>query len=263
MQRPVRLQNPVLARPHFPGFRDSLSHSLGRAPALAIEIDENELKAKCGLDDKHQRVFQTVELFSKAIIDALRNEESKPDVWFVVIPDYVRGIAVQRESLPLKIGMNGSASLSRLDRRRRCIRPHPYLLKQTNLPNRTSSKSTSEINSRRACWSTASSTQVLREGTLENIASTPRDTREAGLMKMQSQIAWNIATTASITGGRPWKVDGIRKGVCYIGLVYKKDQRSVDSRMACCGAQMFWTQGTGRVQRSVGPGITWQPATFT
>jgi hypothetical protein len=65
---------------------------------------------------------------------------------------------------------------------------------------------------------------------------------------MQSQIAWNIATTAFYkTGGRPWKVDGIRKGVCYIGLVFKKDQRSVDNRMACCGAQMFLDSGDGVV----------------
>lgn len=92
------------------------------------------------------------------------------------------------------------------------------------------------------------STQVLREGTLQNIFSTPQDSREAGVMKMPSQIAWNIATTAFYkTGGRPWKVDGIRKGVCYVGLVYKKDQRSTDNKMACCGAQMFLDSGDGVV----------------
>jgi hypothetical protein len=92
------------------------------------------------------------------------------------------------------------------------------------------------------------STQVLREGTLENIFSIPRNLREAGLMKMQFQIAWNIATTAFYkTGGRPWKVNDIRKGVCYIGLVYKKDQRSADNKMACCRAQILLDSGDGVV----------------
>jgi hypothetical protein len=90
LQRPVRLQNPALARPFFPGFEAAFRVPWNATPVLSIEIDENELPSKCGLDDRHQRVFQTVELFSKAIVDARRDEESKPDVWFVVIPDYVR-----------------------------------------------------------------------------------------------------------------------------------------------------------------------------
>ena len=89
-QRPVRLQNPVLARPQFPGFEAAFRIPWNSTPSLTIEISEDELKAKCGLDDRHQRVYQTVELFSQAIVNALRNEESRPDVWFVVIPDYVR-----------------------------------------------------------------------------------------------------------------------------------------------------------------------------
>jgi hypothetical protein len=37
----------------------------------------------------HQRVYQTVDLFSSAIIEALRTEETKPDMWFVIVPDEV------------------------------------------------------------------------------------------------------------------------------------------------------------------------------
>jgi hypothetical protein len=79
-----------MARPPFPGFETAFRVPWSSLPASTIQIDEAELKAKCGLDDRYQRVFQTVDLFSSAIVDALRDEESKPDVWFVVIPDYVR-----------------------------------------------------------------------------------------------------------------------------------------------------------------------------
>jgi hypothetical protein len=255
LQRPVRLQNPVLARPHFPGFETAFRIPWDAAPALAIEIDENELKAKCGLDDKHQRVFQTVELFSKAIINALRNEESKPDVWFVVIPDYVRRYC-RPEGIVAPQDRHEWQRFFKSARQAKALYQAPSLFAEANQlaePYFFKEHFRNQLKARLLEHRIA--TQVLREGTLENIASTPRDTREAGLMKMQSQIAWNIATTAFYkTGGRPWKVDGIRKGVCYIGLVYKKDQRSVDSRMACCGAQMFLDSGDGVVFKgAVGP----------
>ncbi len=92
------------------------------------------------------------------------------------------------------------------------------------------------------------STQVLREGTLENINTYGDTAAEKALIKMQSAITWNIGTTAFYkAGGRPWKVSGIRDGVCYIGLVYKKDDRAGDNGIACCGAQMFLDLGDGLV----------------
>src|ERR1700722_17497689 len=65
LQRPVRLQSPVLPRPLFLGFEAVFRVPWNASLVLSIEIDENELKAKCGLDDRHQRVFQTFVLFSK------------------------------------------------------------------------------------------------------------------------------------------------------------------------------------------------------
>jgi len=42
--------------------------------------------------------------------------------------------------------------------------------------------------------------------------------------------------------------------VCYVGLVFKKDDTSGDRRMACCAAQMFLDSGDGVVFKgAVGP----------
>jgi hypothetical protein len=225
------------------------------APVLSIEIDEKELKAKCGLDDRHQRVFQTVDLFSKAIVDARRDEESKPDVWFVVIPDYVRRYC-RPEGIVAPADRHEWQRFFASARQAKELYQAPSLFADANVaaePYFFKEHFRNQLKARLLEHRVA--TQILREGTLENIASTPQNAREAGLIKMQSQIAWNIATTAFYkSGGRPWKVDGIRKGVCYIGLVYKKDQRSVDNRMACCGAQMFLDSGDGVVFKgAVGP----------
>lgn len=255
VQRPVRLQSPVLARPPFPGFEAAFRVPWDSAPALAIEIDETELKAKSGLDDRHQRVFQTVDLFSKAIVDALRDEESKPDVWFVVIPDYVRRYC-RPEGIVAPADRHESQRFFKSAKQAKALYQAPSLFSEANEaaePYFFKEHFRNQLKARLLEHRVA--TQILREGTLNNIISMPENAREAGLMRLQSQIAWNIATTAFYkTGGRPWKVDGIRKGVCYIGLVYKKDQRSVDSRMACCGAQMFLDSGDGVVFKgAVGP----------
>ena len=91
-------------------------------------------------------------------------------------------------------------------------------------------------------------TQVLREGTLENMGQLGETPRAKALEKLQSQIAWNVATTSFYKAdGRPWKISGIRDGVCYIGLVFKKDDRGSSEKSAACGAQMFLDSGDGMV----------------
>src|SRR5258708_15846207 len=35
----------------------------------------------------HERVYGTVEVFSSAILRAIKEEEAKADVWFVIVPD--------------------------------------------------------------------------------------------------------------------------------------------------------------------------------
>ena len=91
-------------------------------------------------------------------------------------------------------------------------------------------------------------TQVLRESTVANIGGRGDTRREQSEELLQSQIAWNISTTAFYkAGARPWKVGGIREGVAYIGLVFKRDSRFGDNRSAACGAQMFLDSGDGVV----------------
>jgi len=70
-----------------------------------------------------------------------------------------------------------------------------------------------------------------------------------------STIAWNVCSTAYYkASGRPWKLAKIRDGVCYLGLVFKLDERSGDPLNACCAAQMFLDSGDGVVFKgAVGP----------
>ncbi len=248
IQRPVRLQEPVAARPPFPGFEAAFRIPWQSEPLLTFEIDETELKAKAGLDDRAQRVFQTVDLFAKIIANARQNEEVKPDVWFIVIPDYVRrycrpeGI-VDPADRQVAVRYFGSA------RQAKSAQREPFLFAEMNEAAEQYQYKEHFRNQLKArLLSEKVSTQVIREGTLDNLGSQGDSTRAKAMEKLQSQIVWNIATAAFYkTGGRPWKVAGIREGVCYVGLVFKKDDRGTSARWASCGAQMFLDSGDGLV----------------
>jgi len=96
-------------------------------------------------------------------------------------------------------------------------------------------------------------TQIVRESTLELVPGPVRPKHDS--LPFQAAIAWNICTAAFYkAGGRPWKSANIRDGVCYVGLVFKRDDRHSDPRYACCAAQMFLDSGDGLVFRgAVGP----------
>jgi hypothetical protein len=73
-------------------------------------------------------------------------------------------------------------------------------------------------------------------------------------MQDRASVAWNLATATFFkAGGRPWRVASARAGVCYIGLIFKRDPSS-RSRQSCCGAQMFLQDSDGLVFKgAMGP----------
>jgi hypothetical protein len=99
-------------------------------------------------------------------------------------------------------------------------------------------------------------TQIVRESTIAPREGRPGvDRPKRDVSGFQAAIAWNLSTSAFYkAGGRPWKVEGVRDGVCYIGLVFKQDPKHTDPRTACCAAQMFLDSGDGVVFKgAVGP----------
>ena len=98
-------------------------------------------------------------------------------------------------------------------------------------------------------------TQIVRETTLAPDEFTKANGRPLRSLGDLSAVAWRLSTGVFYkTGGRPWKIDTIRGGVCYIGLVYKQDASTGDPRSACCAAQMFLDSGDGVVFKgNVGP----------
>jgi hypothetical protein len=82
-------------------------------------------------------------------------------------------------------------------------------------------------------------------------------------MQDAASFAWNIGTTTFFkAGGRPWRVASARPGVCYIGLIFKREFMQT-SRHACCGAQMFLDDSDGLVFKgAMGPWYSPQTGQF-
>ena len=84
----------------------------------------------------------------------------------------------------------------------------------------------------------------IRESTLR-LGPSPGGNRD---LTPPSDRAWNLGTAFYYkSGGRPWRLSGVREGVCYIGLAYKKQHPSAGGRTAACAAQMFLDSGDGIV----------------
>ncbi len=254
IQSLVRTPQPRQSRPPFPGFEAVFRIPWAQEPLLTLTVDEVELKRRLYQDDRHQRVFQTVDLYADAIIKAHKEEERKPDLWFVVIPDEVRKYC-RPQSPPVAPALRVAATRyfcadSRSNAKQaKNLLDAPSLFAEDNEAARPYAYKEHFRNQLKAkLLPHMVPTQVVRESTLG-----PADARENEAARrtdeiLRSQIAWNISTTAFYkSGARPWKVSGIREGVAYIGLVFKRRNATGASRSAACGAQMFLDSGDGVV----------------
>lgn len=242
-----------IARPPFPGFEAVFRIPWSPQPNLEVLIQNKELYDRLYLDDKHQRVYKTVDLYEKGIVDAINNEEQKVDIWFVIVPDAVYKYCRPKSYVESDIRLKADHKMSPSSAKK--YYEEPSLFEEDNItaiPYQYDVHFHNQLKAR--LLEKQVPTQVLRESTLDHNAFLDhlgRPTRN--LDQLQSAIAWNVATSVFYkVGGRPWKIGDIRDGVCYIGIVFKRDESSSDTRMSCCAAQMFLDSGDGIVFKRAG-----------
>ena len=242
-------------RPLFPGFEAAFGIPWKPKPVLQIVLKPEEIDNTVYLKDHHQRVFQTVDLFAKRIIKAEDEEDAKVDIWFVVIPERIYKYCRPNSDVEVALRIDSNEPInakkakelqrapSLFDEVNELITPYRYEL---NFHNQLKAK----LLEKRIL------TQIVRETTLapEDFLRT-NSTRPIRPVGDLSALVWRLCTGVFYkVGGRPWKINNIRDGVCYIGLVFKQDNNDPDPRNACCAAQMFLDSGDGVVFKgNVGP----------
>lgn len=252
------IQNPVynannVTRPLFPGFETAFRMSWNPDNLIYIEVNDSELGKTLYHEEPHNRVFDTVSLIADKLIKA-KDDDNAADVWFVIMPDEVYQLC--RPNSSLKKDLIVTKKVTTKSRAKKFISA-PSLFTQDNEdsePFKYEANFHNQLKARLLQYSIP--TQILRESTLapnEYLNGFGYPKRD--FSKIMGHVAWTISTAAFYkTGGRPWKLADIRDGVCYLGLVYKLDERSRDTRNACCAAQMFLDSGDGIVFKgAVGP----------
>lgn len=250
IQRPIG--NPAeTGRPYFPGFEAAFGIPWKPQPQFEIPIDETELYKRINFEDRHHRVYKAVELYEEAILKTVNAEDSTVDLWFVIVPDDVYRNCRPQSSIPTDMRIHSTGQLTK--GMISAAKEGQGLLFDSELAAEISTAYNFEVNFHNQLKARLLRRQLVSQIVRESTIAFQEIVNEKGkplrdLTKVQQDIAWHLSTAAFYkSGGRPWKISGIRDGVCYIGIVFKHVDLDKDPHMACCAAQMFLDSGDGVV----------------
>ena len=237
INRPIATDNDMdeVLWPHFPGFEEAFHAVLPTEPAWIEELDELIVKNAASNLDDHQRVFGVVSLFLSQVKVAKKSDE--PFRFFViVVPDLVfancRPLSRFQGGYGHRVGKREQEIRSRMEDLFESYEMEQYAY---------------SIDFRRQIKARVMELeipiQIIRESTLRLAVAEQR----LGVRQLTplSDRAWNLSTALYYkSGGRPWKLNGVREGVCYVGVSFKNTETGYS---ACSAAQMFLNDGDGVV----------------
>jgi len=240
----------------FPGFEPLFRTPWPGSARVTLRVDESRLADTLRNTDSHQRVFDTVELFSEPIIRWVNEEDPKVSLWFVVVTEELWKLCRPQSKVSRREGIAPEVHLSH-NQALRLLRA-PDLFDDANAAaekHRYENHFHNQLKARLLQCNAV--TQIVRETTIAPGDFLDKYGRPIRKLQDPATVAWNLSTSSYYkSGAKPWALADIRDRVCYIGLVFKRTNNADDETEACCGAQMFLHTGEGIVFKgSVGP---WQ-----
>ncbi|MCA3260914.1 MAG: hypothetical protein ING44_03145 [Telmatospirillum sp.] len=237
----------------FPGFQAAFGLKWSDAPLVELALDSKEIANSIRIRNRHEAIKKTVDIFTNAIASHLNKDaDVAPDVWFVVVPTEVYLWGRPKKAPPLTERTIGGAKLKGRDAK--VFLRAPSLFEEDNQEALLQLYDLNFHNQLKARLLSKAVVQIVKESTLDQ-ATWPEARASERTVQDPATIAWNLCTTTYFkSSGPPWRIRDIRQGVCYVGIVFKKDHVDPESRNACCGAQLFLRSGDGLVFRgAVGP----------
>ena len=221
--------------PHYPGFEEAFHAVLPTDPAWVEELDDQVVKNAATELDAHKRVFAVVSLFLSRVRAAKKSDE--PFRFFViVVPDYVFA-----NCRPLSRFMGGHGH--RIGKREQKLRAEIGDFFESYEPEQYSYSIDFRRQIKARVMELEIPIQIIRESTLRLVVEEKR--LGARHLTPLSDRAWNLSTALYYkAGGKPWKLSGVREGVCYVGVSFKNTDTA---HTACSAAQMFLNDGDGVV----------------
>lgn len=259
MNKPIYTKS--FGRPFYPGFKSVFGIEWPEDPTKKLILKQEDIDEKLAIMNLRERTYQLVTLYLDAIIKCIQDEESAIDIWYVLVPNSVLSLCRPKS-------YSGKASFDKK-------RIEVFSMGQISLFPEEDEKleeyvqmyeSDSDFHDQlkaRALYNKVSSPiQVMLESTLKFEGKRPGEEFNDD---MKAHLAWTHSSSLYYKlGNLPWKLDAVRDGVCYVGLVFKRLQETSRQKgYACSAAQMFLDSGDGVVFRgNVGPWMSKNEKTF-
>jgi hypothetical protein len=237
---------------NFPGLEEAFQIAIDERFLVALTLDAKLIDSTSRILNHHEAVSKVVDLYASRVRRHIANDERAVDLWVLVVPELVFERCrpdAKRAGLPMEKGDFGKKQRKRSDL--------PLL---NNLVDHVAEEIFDDVpdfhRQVKAAFLTISPTQILRETTLAPAAFLNKAGYPIRKLQDRATVAWNIATGLyyKTQPMPPWRLFGVRPGVCYVGLVFKNLPGGTPDH-ACCAAQMFLSEGDGVVFRGAnGPG---------
>lgn len=242
----------------YPGFEAIYGIRWPSLPVAQLTVDVDQLSHAMHVEDRHQAIHSAVGLYANTIEKFTRNEsETGIDLWLVVVPEFVYLLGRPRSKVAKSERQRAELLMDKKTATR--ILKSGSLFAQDNEAAEIYLYELNFHNQLKArLLMLGSPIQVIRETTLA-----PQEFQKSNGMPLRAlqdpaTLAWNLTTTAYFKAcGQPWQLAAARSGVCYVGIVFKRDEFAAGDANACCGAQMFLDSGDGVVFKgAAGPWYT-------
>lgn len=248
----------------FPGFETVFQARWPDQPIASLRVDEEELRTAIMQTDRHQAIYHAVSLYAEPIARHSREQsEITVDVWMVVIPEYIYRLG-RPKSRPTQDERIQSYYPIDFKKARRLMQ-EPSFFEEDNQAAEIYRFEKNFHNQLKArLLEHRAVIQILRETTIAPDDFRRADGKPLRQLEDPARVAWNLTTSTFYkAGGQPWRLGAPRKGVCYVGVVFKRDDTGPTASHACVGAQMFLDSGDGVVFRgAAGPWYSEDTKTF-
>ncbi len=259
MNKPIYTKS--LGRTFFPGFKSVFGIDWPSEPATSIILDDNEIESILAIPNLKERTFNLVSLYLDAIKRYIEDEELVIDIWYVVVPNTVLTLCRPKSTSgkatynKQQVDFFNSGQLSLFQEDNEDISQYVEMYE-------SDSDFHDQLKARAIHNKITCPIQVMLESTLQFRAKISGEEYEDD---MKAHLAWTHSSSLYYKlGYLPWKLNSVRDGVCYVGLVFKKLQDTSRKKgYACSAAQMFLDSGDGVVFRgNIGPWISKNEKTF-
>jgi hypothetical protein len=236
---------------NFPGLEEAFGISVNEKEFVTYTIDHKKIDSATRILNLHEAVSKVAQLYIQKALGHIDNEESAIEMWVIVVPEIIFERCTpgaKRTGLPMEKGDFGKRQKKRSDL--------PLLNPLLDQAAEEIFEDVPDFHRHiKAAFLKIAPTQLVRETTIAPV----KNSKGYDIRRTQdiATIAWNLSTGLyyKTQPHPPWKLSGIRPGVCYIGLVYKNVPNDPNDHV-CCAAQMFLAEGDGVVFRGAnGP---WQ-----